>query len=207
MYTKKKFFYQFLDLSFPFSYFFHWLPINCCMFYIVCRLHRLSFYLINVKTERTRHVLPLYWSGFLQLRLFIYLFNSLSLGWQIAKLSMLGAGWFIKSRMSGTTGELLEEYKYLLFSLFLLILFIKRKVRINQRTKKMLNDLIAKPHKTESKKLLWFRRSVIIIFLLTLILFFTALVMKLVDEKPSMSSTFEKIDNLPVPGKNGFFLS
>src|SRR6266498_2929173 len=103
--------------------------------------------------------------------------------------------------MSGTTGELLEEYKYLLFSLFLLILFIKRKVRINQGTKKkMLNDLITKPHKTESKKLLCFRRSVIIAFLLMLILFFTVLIMKLADEQPSMSSTFEKIDNLPVPG-------
>jgi len=69
----------------------------------------------------------------------------------------------------------------------------------------MLNNLITKLHKTESKKLLCFRRSVIIVFLLMLILFFTVLIMKLTDEQPSMSSTFEKIDNLPVSGKNVFF--
>ncbi len=69
----------------------------------------------------------------------------------------------------------------------------------------MLNDLTTRPHKTESKKLLCFRHSVIVMFLLTLILFFMTLVMKLVDEKPYMSSIFKVIDNLPVSGKNGVF--
>jgi len=68
----------------------------------------------------------------------------------------------------------------------------------------MLYDLITRPHKTESKKFLCFWRSIIVIFLFILILFFMALIMKLIDEKPYISSTFIPIDSLLIPGKNGF---
>jgi hypothetical protein len=71
----------------------------------------------------------------------------------------------------------------------------------------MLKDLIIKPKKSESKEFLCFRRSVIVILLSALTVFFMVLIMKLNDEKPNISIDFQPKNATPVPSHySSYFL-
>nr|CAG8511409.1 10623_t:CDS:2 [Entrophospora candida] len=63
----------------------------------------------------------------------------------------------------------------------------------------MLQDLIKKRRKTESTSILCFRRSAILMLFLVLTLFFVILLMKLINEKITISSSFSPIESIPPP--------
>ncbi|CAG8664939.1 11040_t:CDS:2 [Funneliformis mosseae] len=63
----------------------------------------------------------------------------------------------------------------------------------------MLRDLYNKPQKTEADSIWWFRRSVILFSLILLIASFIILCHKMLNEKPTISSTFTTSDSLPAP--------